>query len=165
MEVISKLRLIEPVALEGVRSIRVSSHLFKESIIKTTSFLVALSISLAASSAFAEGAEDFILQNRTTVTSGAVSRAQVQQDLVAAQRSGELASIGAEAGYDMTAPHAVGARSRAEVQAEAVALAHSPNQNLDPKAFVNSQIPSSLSTSGTPARASADAAQVSRSMQ
>lgn len=37
-------------------------------------------------------------------------------------------------------------RDRASIRAEAVAAAHAPNQNLDRRAFVNSQVPQQFQT-------------------
>jgi len=122
------------------------------------SLVLAALLSVAAGSALADSQDDFNLQNRTPFT-GTLSRAEVQQDLAAAQRSGELASIGAEAGYGPTAKPVVSARSRAEVQAEAVAAAHAPNQNVDPRSFVNSRLPATLTGVNAPQQASAGARQ------
>ena len=39
-------------------------------------------------------------------------------------------------------------RDRASIRAEAVAAAHAPNQNLDRRAFVNSEVPPQFQTHG-----------------
>ena len=39
-----------------------------------------------------------------------------------------------------------GVRDRASVRAEAVAAAHAPNQNLDRRAFFNSEVPPQIGT-------------------
>jgi hypothetical protein len=67
-----------------------------------------------------------------------VSRAEVQAGAVAAAKAGtNLYGDVANAGVTQVA----GTVDRNAVRAQAVAAAHDPLQNLDRKAFVNSQIP------------------------
>lgn len=107
-----------------------------------TALLAAALLTLAAGAASAETQEDYIQQNRTPVHS-TLSRAEVQQQLAAAERSGDVAAIGEASSFGQQ-PVFVSARTRAQVQAEAVAAAHAPNQNLDPRAFVDSRLPANM---------------------
>ena len=78
-------------------------------------------------------------------TQGTLSRADVSTQAVAAARAGDLYAEGANAGVQ---PVLSASTDRARVQAEAVAAAHAPNQNLDRKSFVNSTVPAAY-TNGT----------------
>lgn len=91
----------------------------------------ALSI-LAAAGAHAE-TYDGVLTVRSTA-----SRAEVNAQAVAAARVGNAYGDVVNAGVQ---PVLTASVDRARVQADAVATAHAPNQNLDRKAFVNSTIP------------------------
>ncbi|KTT27295.1 DUF4148 domain-containing protein [Pseudacidovorax intermedius] len=119
----------------------------------TKTALIAALLAAVAGTAAAETQADYIQQNRTAFH-GTLSRAQVQQDLAAAQRGGELAAIGEASSFGQPSL-VVGERSRAQVQAEAVAAAHAPNQNLDPRAFVDSRLPARLQTTAQPQQAAA----------
>lgn len=96
-------------------------------------------ITAAAVALFAAaGASAEEYQGVITVNSQ-VSRAQVQADAVAASKAGtNLYGDAAQAGVTQVASGNV---DRNAVRAQAVAAAHDPLQNLDRKAFVNSQIP------------------------
>jgi hypothetical protein len=96
-------------------------------------------ITAAAVALFAAaGASAEEYQGVITVNSQ-VSRAQVQADAVAASKAGvNLYGDSAQAGVTQVASGVV---DRNAVRAQAVATAHDPLQNLDRKAFVNSQIP------------------------
>jgi hypothetical protein len=67
------------------------------------------------------------------------SRADVNAQAVAAARSESPYS---DAASSRVAPALTASADRSVIQAQAVATAHEPNQNLDRKAFVNSVIPS-----------------------
>jgi hypothetical protein len=85
----------------------------------------------------AAGASAEEYQGVITVNSQ-VSRAEVQAGAVAAAKAGtNLYGDVANAGVTQVA----GTVDRNAVRAQAVAAAHDPLQNLDRKAFVNSQIP------------------------
>jgi hypothetical protein len=96
-------------------------------------------ITAAAVALFAAaGASAEEYQGVLTVNSQ-VSRAQVQADAAAASKAGaNLYGDAAQAGVTQVASGTV---DRNAVRAQAVAAAHDPLQNLDRKAFVNSQIP------------------------
>jgi hypothetical protein len=89
---------------------------------------------LAVSGAHAQGAQGFApvqplaaVTSRSEVAAGADAAARgpnVYGDVVAAPLSSQPSS-----------------RDRASMRAEAVAAAHAPNQNLDRRAFVNSEVP------------------------
>ncbi len=66
------------------------------------------------------------------------SRAEVESQAVIAARSANPYADGASS---VAAPALTASVDRAAVQADAVATAHAPNQNLDRKAFVNSVVP------------------------
>jgi len=71
------------------------------------------------------------------ITNSTVSRAEVQAGAVQAAKEGNAysdATYGANDTFVSTA-------SRSAVRAQAVAAAHDPLQNLDRKAFVNSEVP------------------------
>jgi len=95
---------------------------------------------LFAGSAFAAGEGDLAPEKQLPFV-GALQRASVQADVVAAQKSGQLLRAGEaiDGSYGVAALPAN--RARADVRAEAVATAHAPNQNLDRKSFVNSLVP------------------------
>lgn len=107
---------------------------------KTSNLIAAAVLSLlAASGARAQGAQGFepvqplqAVTRRADVAAGADAAARggnVYGDVVAAPLTSRPSS-----------------RDRAAVRAEAVAAAHEPNQNLDRRAFVNSQVPSQRGT-------------------
>ena len=66
------------------------------------------------------------------------TRAEVVAEAVIAAHSAKPAAEGASSGV---APATVAGTDRARVRAEAAATARAPNQNLDRKAFFNSEIP------------------------
>ena len=100
---------------------------------KTSKIIAAAALSiLAAAGAHAETYDGVL-----TVQSNA-SRAEVSSQAVAAARIGNLYAEGVNAGVQ---PVLTASVDRARIQADAVATAHAPNQNLDRKAFVNSSIP------------------------
>lgn len=103
-------------------------------------------ITAAAVALFAAaGASAEEYQGVITVNSQ-VSRAEVQAGAVAAAKAGtNLYGDVAQAGVTQVASGTV---DRNAVRAQAVATAHDPLQNLDRKAFVNSQIPQQY-TNGT----------------
>ena len=68
----------------------------------------------------------------------AASRTEVNSEAVTAARS---ANPYAEGALAQTTPTLATPASRATLRAEAYAVAHAPNQNLDRKAFVNSVVP------------------------
>ncbi|MDA7418199.1 DUF4148 domain-containing protein [Xenophilus arseniciresistens] len=70
---------------------------------------------------------------------GQLSRAEVRAQAVQAARVGDVYGETLSMGVQ---PVQTGAVSRAVVQAEAIATAHAPNQNLHPEAFADSRIPS-----------------------
>lgn len=99
-----------------------------------TKIIAATAVALFA----AAGASAEEYQGVITVNSQ-VSRAQVQAEAVAASKAGvNLYGDVAQAGVTTVASGTV---DRNAVRAQAVAAAHDPLQNLDRKAFVNSQIP------------------------
>ncbi|WP_038210711.1 hypothetical protein [Xenophilus azovorans] len=101
---------------------------------KTSKIIAAAAVSLLAAVGAAQ-AEEY--QGVLSIDS-TYSRAEVQQQAIAAARQGDV--YGEAAGGALSAP-VVGQKDRATVRAEAVAAAHNPTSNLDAKAFVNSQIP------------------------
>ena len=102
---------------------------------KTSKIIAIAALSFVAAAGVAQ-AEEY--QGVTTVNS-VLSRAEVQQQAVAAAHSADPYAEGANAG--LPAP-LVAQADRNAVHAGAVAAAHDPNFNLDRKAFVNSTIPS-----------------------
>jgi hypothetical protein len=105
---------------------------------KTTSNLIAAAAlsMLAAVGAHAQGFEPVqplkAVTSRTDVATdaaGAARRGNVYGDVVAAPLTSRPSS-----------------RDRASIRAEAVAAAHAPNQNLDRRAFVNSEVPPQFRT-------------------
>jgi hypothetical protein len=97
-------------------------------------------ITAAAVALFAAaGAHAEQYEGVTTVNSQQ-SRAEVQAGAVAAAKAGtNLYSDAAQAGVTQLAGGSTVDRNA--VRAQAVATAHDPLQNLDRKAFVNSQVP------------------------
>jgi len=108
---------------------------------KTLNLLAAAVLSLlAASGVQAQGFEPVqplkAVTSRSDVVSGADAAARggnVYGDVVAAPLVSRPSS-----------------RDRASVRAEAVAAAHAPNQNLDRRAFVNSEVPPQLQAAPRP---------------
>jgi len=99
---------------------------------KTPNIIAAAVLSLfAASGALAQGFEP--VQPLKAVT----SRSEVAAGADAAARDGNV--YGDVVAVPMTSrPSSL---DRASIRAEAVAAAHAPNQNLDRRAFVNSEVP------------------------
>lgn len=95
---------------------------------------------LFAGSAFAAGEGDQAPEKQTPFV-GALQRADVQAQLLAAQRGGQLLRAGEAIDGSYGVATLPVDRARNDVRAEAVATAHAPNQNLDRKAFVNSVVP------------------------
>ncbi|WP_295989101.1 alpha/beta hydrolase [uncultured Variovorax sp.] len=98
-----------------------------------------LSLLLAASGvALAQGFEP------VQPLKAATSRSAVAAEADAAARDGNVY------GDVIAAPliSRPSSRDRASVRAEAVATAHAPNQNLDRRAFVNSEVPPQLQGAG-----------------
>ncbi|SEF33748.1 alpha/beta hydrolase [Variovorax sp. NFACC27] len=112
---------------------------------KTSNLITAAVLSLlAASGAQAQGAQQGFepvqplkaVTSRTDVVAGADAAARegnVYGDVVAAPLVSRPSS-----------------RDRASVRAEAVSAAHAPNQNLDRRAFVNSEVPSQFQAAPRP---------------
>jgi hypothetical protein len=101
---------------------------------KTTSKIIAA----AAVALFAAaGAQAETYEGVLQITDSTVSRAEVQAGAVQAAKAGNLYADGA---FGADEPF-VSTASRSAVRAEAVAAAHDPLQNLDRKAFVNSEVP------------------------
>jgi hypothetical protein len=100
---------------------------------KTSKFVAAAALSLLA----AVGAQAETYQGVQAPVS-ANSRAEVNSQAVVAARS---ANPYAEGASSAVTPALTASADRATVQADAVATAHAPNQNLDRKAFVNSVVP------------------------
>jgi len=108
---------------------------------KTSNLIAAAVLSLlAVSGAQAQGFEPVqplkAITSRSDVVSGADAMARggnVYGDVVAAPLVSRPSS-----------------RDRASVRAEAVAAAHAPNQNLDRRAFVNSEVPPQLQAAPRP---------------
>ena len=99
---------------------------------KTSNIIAAAALSmLAASGVRAQGYAPVQPLQATT------SRADVAAGADAAARAGNI--------YGDVVPEPLrsrpGVRDRASVRAEAVAAAHAPNQNLDRRAFFNSEVP------------------------
>jgi len=104
---------------------------------KTSKIIAAAALSiLAAAGAQAETYEGVL------APVSALSRADVAAEAVAAAHGADPYAEGASAG--VIAP-LTASTDRARVRADAVAEAHAPNQNLDRKAFVNSEIPAAYS--------------------
>lgn len=100
---------------------------------KTTSKIIAA----AAVALFAAaGAQAETYEGVQSITS-TVSRAEVQAGAVQAAKAGNQYS---DAGFGANETF-VSSASRSAVRAQAVAAAHDPLQNLDRKAFVNSEVP------------------------
>ena len=100
---------------------------------KTSKIIAIAALSLTA--AFGAQAEEY---QGVLDFHGQATRAEVQAQAVQAARAGDL--YGDTAGMGVQAP-TVGL-SRAVVQAEAIATAQAPNQNLRTEAFADSRIPS-----------------------
>ncbi|HEX7865643.1 MAG TPA: alpha/beta hydrolase [Variovorax sp.] len=106
---------------------------------KTPNIVAAAVLSLlAASGAQAQGFEPVqplkAVTSRSDVVTGADAAARdgnVYGDVVAAPLISRPSSL-----------------DRASVRAQAVAAAHAPNQNLDRRAFVNSEVPPQFQTPG-----------------
>lgn len=105
---------------------------------KTTSNIIAAAAlsMLAVAGAQAQGFEPVqplkAVTSRTDVAAdalGAAHRGNVYGDVVPAPLTSRPSS-----------------RDRASIRAEAVAAAHAPNQNLDRRAFVNSEVPPQFRT-------------------
>ena len=107
---------------------------------KTSNILAAAALTILAATGVQAETYDGVL-----TTQGTLSRADVSTQAVAAARAGDLYAEGANAGVQ---PVLSASTDRARVQAEAVAAAHAPNQNLDRKSFVNSTVPAAY-TNGT----------------
>jgi len=71
------------------------------------------------------------------ITNSTVSRAEVRAEAVQAAKAG---NVYGDVTYGANEPF-VSTASRSAVRAQAVAAAHDPLQNLDRKAFVNSEVP------------------------
>ncbi|MDP9899405.1 alpha/beta hydrolase [Variovorax ginsengisoli] len=99
---------------------------------KTSNILAAAALTILAATGAQAETYDGVL-----TTQGALSRAEVSTQAVAAARAGDQYAEAANAGVQ---PVLAASTDRARVQAEAVATAHAPNQNLDRKAFVNSTV-------------------------
>ena len=101
---------------------------------KTTSKIIAA----AAVALFAAaGAQAETYEGVQQITNSSVSRAEVQAGAVQTAKAGNVygdATYGADQTFVSTA-------DRGAVRAQAVAAAHDPLQNLDRKAFVNSEVP------------------------
>ncbi|MGJ7529025.1 alpha/beta hydrolase [Variovorax sp. GB1P17] len=97
--------------------------------------VVALSM-LAVAGVHAEGYET------VQPLKAATSRTEVASKAAAAARDGNVYGDVVEA----PAVSRPGLRDRASVRAEAVATAHAPNQNLDRRAFANSEVPPQFRT-------------------
>lgn len=107
---------------------------------KTSNILAAALVSLlVAGSAGAQNAQGFA---PVQPLQAATSRAAVEAGADAAARAGNVY------GDVVAQPLASrpGTRDRAATRAEAVAAAHAPNQNLDRRAFVNSEVPPQFQT-------------------
>lgn len=99
---------------------------------KTSNLIAAAVLSLfAASGAWAQGFAP--VQPLAAVT----GRAEVLSGADAAARGGNV--YGDVVAAPLTSRPS--SRDRASIRAEAVAAAHAPNQNLDRRAFVNSEVP------------------------
>jgi hypothetical protein len=104
---------------------------------KTSNIIAAAALSmLAAAGVRAQGYAPVQPLQATT------SRADVAAGADAAARAGNI--------YGDVVPEPLrsrpGVRDRASVRAEAVAAAHAPNQNLDRRAFFNSEVPPQIGT-------------------
>lgn len=102
---------------------------------KTSNIVVAVVLLLGvASGAQAQPAQGFApVQPLAAVT----RRADVTAGADAAARGGNV--YGDVVAQPLTSQPST--RDRASIRAEAVATAHAPNQNLDRRAFVNSEVP------------------------
>ena len=105
---------------------------------KTSKIIAIAALSLTA--AFGAQAEEY--QGVLEFTSQ-LSRAEVQVQAVQAARAGDV--YGEVAGMGVQSV-LTGGVSRAAVQAEAIATAHAPNQNLRAEAFAGSSIPSQFNS-------------------
>ncbi len=107
---------------------------------KTPKLIAAAALSLLAASggALAQGFEP--VQPLKAVT----SRSAVAAEADAAARDGNV--YGDVVAAPLTSRPS--SRDRASVRAEAVAAAHAPNQNLDRRAFVNSDVPPQFQRAG-----------------
>jgi hypothetical protein len=109
--------------------------------VKKLSFAIAtLGSVLFAGSAFAAGEADAAPENQAHFV-GTLQRADVQALLASQQQRGELFRTGEAMDNTYGVAPITGDRTLDAVRAEAVATAHAPNQNLDRKAFVNSEVP------------------------
>jgi len=99
---------------------------------KTSKIIAAAALSILA----VAGAQAETYEGVQQVTS-THSRAEVNAQAVAIAGT-NLYAEGASSGV---APVLSASVDRARIQADAVATAHAPNQNLDRKAFVNSTVP------------------------
>jgi len=101
---------------------------------KTSSKIIAA----AAVALFAAaGAQAETYEGVQQITNSTVSRAEVKAEAVQAAKAGNVygdVTYGANDAFVSTA-------SRSAVRQQAVAAAHDPLQNLDRKAFVNSEVP------------------------
>jgi len=97
---------------------------------------VALSMLVDAGVVHAEGYEP------VQPLKAAASRTEVASEAAAAARDGNVYGDVVEA-PPVSRPSS---RDRASVRAEAVATAHAPNQNLDRRAFANSEVPPQFRT-------------------
>ncbi len=101
---------------------------------KTSKIIAAAALTLLAAAGAQAETYDGVHQSVS-----AASRADMNNQAVAAAHGANPYAEGSSAG---PAPVVASTRDRAAVQAEAVATANEPNQNLDRKAFVNSVVPS-----------------------
>ncbi|MBT2325460.1 alpha/beta hydrolase [Variovorax paradoxus] len=101
---------------------------------KTSKIIAAAALSLLAAAGAQAESYDGVHQ-----AVSAASRGDVNGQAVVAAHGTNPYAEGSSAG---AAPVLASSRDRAAVEAEAMATAHEPNQNLDRKAFVNSVVPS-----------------------
>jgi hypothetical protein len=106
---------------------------------KTSNIIAAAALSMLAAAGVRAQAQGYVPVQPLQATT---SRADVLAGADAAARAGNL--------YGDVVPEPPtsrpSARDRASVRAEAVATAHAPNQNLDRRAFFNSEVPPQLGT-------------------
>lgn len=107
---------------------------------KTSKIIAAAALSLLAVAGVAQ-AETY---DGVLTVNSSLSRSEVAAQGVAAAHSVNIAADGYGQGVQ---PLLTASVARSTVRAEAVAAAHAPNQNLDRKAFVNSEIPSQYNRS------------------
>lgn len=108
---------------------------------KTSKIIAIAALSLTA--AFGAQAEEY---QGVLDFNGQLTRAEVQAQAVQAARAG-VDLYGETVGMGVQ-PVQTGAVSRAVVQAEAIAAAHNPNQNLRAEAFADSRIPAQFNVGG-----------------